>query len=453
MDFGKALKMKEYLIFLAQSHVGFRKAELESLADMNNIKVDLSNHTEEHPFMIVQLENEQQAIDLVDRAILAKGIYELWGHGANIEEMHESVKQQMDHLKNEFMTCSFKFENLTFQGGKKNRSEQIAMYDGFNYLGFKGKIQMKNPDEIFTILENYSLGENLLPLKSPDYVWFGRQINLSARSRGVVEKFEIKKRPYFGTTTFDAELSLFTCNIAQVKKYDMVYDPFVGTGSFIVAAGEFDGITLGTEIEFLTLKGKGPKKRIADNFKYYKKELNYVDSLCMDFTNNAIRSDLKFDCIISDPPYGVREGVKVCGSSTEKKGRESIVIDGQLAYLRKDYIQPKKAYSLDLLLDELLQFSSERLETGSRLCFWMPVANDENIPTLIPQHKNFELIYELVQNFNRWSRRLLVYVKRGDDYQGETLTSNDRAGVNNFRDRYFHKFSKASNLNVSSVQE
>lgn len=437
--------MKDYLIFLAQTHTNFRKAELESLADLHNIKVDFSGHTEDHPFLVVQLENDEEAFKLVDRAILAKGIYELWGHGNTIEEMHESVKNDLENFRAPYVeNTTFKFENLSFQGGKKSRDEQLSLYEGFKYLEFKGKIRMKNPEQVFSILENYSLGKDLLAKEQPDHVWFGRQVNLSARSRGAVEKYEIKKRPYFGTTSFDAELALFSCNIGQVRKGDLIYDPFVGTGSFLVAAAEFGGITIGSDIEFLTLKGKGPEKRLKNNFDYYKKPKQFCDALCMDFTNNAFRSNLKFGSIVCDPPYGVREGVKVCGSNNAKQGHEKVVIDGELAYLRKDYMQPKKTYSLDLLLDDLLEFSSERLDVGSRLCFWMPVANDEDIPTLIPQHQNLELIYELVQDFHKWSRRLLVYVKRGSDYQGETVTSENRENSNNFRERYFSKFNKLS---------
>lgn len=439
--------VKEYLIFLAQTHTSFRKAELESLADLHNIEVDLSEHNEENPFVIVKLKNDEEAFKLIDRAILAKSIYELWGHGESFDQLHRDVKKKMDFLRGPYMdNTAFKFENLTFQGGKKTREQQIRLYEQFAYLEFKGKIKMKNPDQVFTILEQYSLGTDLYPLEYPDHVYFGRLVNVSARTRGAVEKYEIKKRPYFGTTSFDAELSLFTCNMGQVKKNQLVYDPFVGTGSFLVAASEFGGITIGSEIEFLTLKGKGPKRRLKDNFDYYKKPLHFCDALCMDFTNNAFRDDLMFGSIICDPPYGVREGVKVCGSSDDKVGREKIVIDGQLAYLRKDYIQPKKAYSLDLLLDDLLDFTAKRLETGSRLCFWMPVANDEDIPTMIPQHENLELIYELVQDFHKWSRRLLVYVKRDGNYKGKTLKSEHREGTNNFRDRYFHKFSRDSKL-------
>ncbi|GMM28299.1 tRNA (guanine-N2-)-methyltransferase [Martiniozyma asiatica (nom. inval.)] len=438
--------MKTYLIFLAQSHPNFRKAELESLADLHNIKVDLSNHDERHPFMTVQLENDNEAINLINRSILAKGIYELWGHGDTIEKMHLDVKCNYETLRVPYMQTSFKFDIIPYQGGKKTREQQIAMIEQCTYLAFKGPIKMKNPDETFAIFENYLLGEDLKPLEMPDHCWFARQVQLSARSRGIIEKYEIRKRPYYGTTTFDAELSLVTCNMAQVIPKTIVYDPFVGTGSFLVGAAEFGAWTMGNDIDFRTLKGKGKGKSLKDNFKYYKTPLQFIDTLCMDFTNNAIRSNLTLDTIISDPPYGVREGLKVCGVANPEKyvGRENIVIEGELAFLRKDYIQPKKPYSLDLILDNLLEFAATRLPVNGRLCFWMPVANDEDIPTLIPQHENLEMVHELVQEFSRWSRRLLVYVKRDENYKGQTITKEERTGSNNFRVRYFNSFSKAS---------
>ncbi|GMF03160.1 unnamed protein product [Ambrosiozyma monospora] len=272
----------------------------------------------------------------------------------------------------------------------------------------------------------------------------GRLVCLSLRSRGVLEKLEISKRPFYGTTTFDTELSLVTCNLGLVDDKKFVWDPFVGTGSFLLAASEFGAIGFGNDIDFLTLKGK-KGKRIRHNFAKVDRKQQYGDAMCMDFNNCALRNDFQIDCILCDPPYGIREGLKVCGvSDPEKmKGKETLMIDGELAFLRRDYIQPKRTFSLDLLLDELLQFAVDRLPIGGRLCFWMPVANDEDIPTMVPQNKRLELIYNLQQDFNRWSRRCLVYVKRDEDFDGVSATKEDR-GKNNFRDRYFKSFSKAS---------
>lgn len=131
--------MKDYLIFLAQSHPGFRKAELESLANLHGIKADFSAHNEEHPFLVVKLENDEEAHKLIDRAVLSKGIYELWGHGDSFEELHQSVKSNMDQLRGPYMHSTFKFENLTFQGGKKSRDQQLKMYEGLPFWNSKEK--------------------------------------------------------------------------------------------------------------------------------------------------------------------------------------------------------------------------------------------------------------------------------------------------------------------------
>lgn len=441
--------MKKYLIYLAQSHPGFRKAELESIAELNGVEVDLSSHDESNPFMIVYLKSDEDARKLVARAVLARGIYELLGKGRTMDELHANVKQNAPPLLEPYMDSTFKFSILQYQGRRRSKKDQIKMMDSFKYLELRGKVSLEHPDQVYTILEWFSLEDNQLrPKQEPDYRWFGRLIQMSARSDGIVDVYNIAKRPYFGTTTFESELSLVTCNLAQVKPGSLVYDPFVGTGSFLLGSSYFGGYTFGSDIDWLALKGGNPRKskgkRLIDDFKYYGTEQRFVDVICMDFIHCSLRKDLKFDTIVCDPPYGIREGVRVCGTNDLASAKLTMnkVIGGQKAYLRKDYIQPKKTCSLDFMLDDLLQFASERLPVGGRLCFWMPASNDADVPTLIPKHERLELIYVLVQHFNKWSRRLLVYVKRDSSYKGETVTAKDRKHENNFRERYFSGFAK-----------
>ncbi|CDK27893.1 unnamed protein product [Kuraishia capsulata CBS 1993] len=434
--------MKQYLIYLAQSHPGFRKAELESLAVLENIELDLADYTDESPFLVVRLQNDDEAYRLVHRSILCRGIYELWGHGDDLQSLHDSIRLTSQPHWAEYLHKSFKFEIIGYQGKKKTTKEQVALIETFEYLGFEGVIDMKTPEVRFTVLEKYHI-EGGGPTAQPDHVWFGREICVSARVRGAVDEYDLKKRPYHGTTSFDAELSLVSCNLAHCSRGKVMYDPFVGTGSFLVAGAYFGSSVFGSDIDIRPLHGKDSKtKNIHANFEKYGTTHLFGDVLTMDFTNNALRDTFQIDCIVCDPPYGVREGLKVCGTKNEAKaeGKENLIINGEKAFLRKDYIQPKKPYELDLLLDDLLRFAAQKLPIGGRLCFWMPTANDELIPTLIPHHENLELIYSLVQDFNKWSRRLLVYVKRDENYKGITMSKKDRSGVNNFRDRYFSGF-------------
>lgn len=430
-------------MFLAQQHPTFRHAELEALADLNGIKVDLSGHNESSPYLIVQLESEEQARKWLKRAILSKAVYELWGIGDTEKELHENVKKNSSDKFPLYKTCSFKFDIIGYQGSKTN-AEKIQMIERFSYVEFDGKIKMKNPDELFTVLEHYELDEVHKPKEVPIKYYFGRQISLTARANGVLEKYDLKKRSYIGTTTFEAELSLVSCNLAHVDAGHIMYDPFAGTGSFLVAGSYFGALTVGSDIDGRLIKGKG-KNTIRANFKQYGNELLFMDVMTMDFTHNALRSNLRLDSIVCDPPYGIREGLKVLGAKDPERfeGKEDIEIDGKKAYLLKDYIPTKKPYSLDNLLYDLLQFASDRLPIGGRLAFWMPTANDSFVPTIIPQHKNLELKYHLNQEFNKWSRRLLVYINHGEGYNGE----DNRAATSlpEFRAKYFR-----SNRNKST---
>ncbi|KAH3899258.1 related to tRNA (guanine(10)-N2)-methyltransferase [Saccharomycodes ludwigii] len=451
--------MPKYLLFLVQQHLNFRKAELESLADLYNINLDFSTYSDDSPFFIVDLPNDETASKLVERSILSKGIYELYAQDKNYELLHSRLSENnkvLDEIESAYKSSTFKFD-FQYYGGKKKytKSTQIKKINEFTYLPLKGTIDLRSPQVTFTILEYF---EMLTPQKSkdePSQIFFTRLVSPSLRTRGdtILDIYALKNRPFRGTTSFEAELSLVTCNISQVKPFCLMYDPFVGTGSFLVTAAEFGALCLGSDIDGRMIRGntlrtpstttndvaKYITNGISQNFEYYGKSLQLLDVMTMDFTHNALKSDLVIDCIICDPPYGIREGIKVLGSKVPNKIDPTIIKDGVLAYLHKDYIPTKKPYSLDLLLDELLDFASQRLSIGGRLCFWMPTANSCDIETIIPLHKNLELKYNCVQNFNKWSRRLLCYINRGNNYNGPCNIGKTRINEN-FRDQYFKGF-------------
>ncbi|KAK6201112.1 S-adenosyl-L-methionine-dependent methyltransferase [Scheffersomyces amazonensis] len=436
--------MKEYLIYFAQAYPNFRRAELESLADLYNIPLDLQHHDETSPFLIVKLENDEQARNIMQRSVLSKGIYELWGHGKSVEELHADIKARSTDKFEIFKERSFRFNFIGYKGSRSNR-QRVKLIESFSYMAFTGRVSMDNPQEIYTVLEEYEV-TGMAKATTPINLWLGRQIQLSARSENILDKYDLRTRKYIGTTSFDAELSLVSCNIAQVAPGKITYDPFTGTGSFLVAAANYGGLPIGSDIDVRMLKGKGDDCNIQSNFKQYNTSLYFLDTMTMDFTNNALRTDFVIDTIVCDPPYGVREGLRVCGAKNPEKaaGRENVVIDGEKAHLRRDFIPPKKPYELSNLLDDLLTFAANRLPVHGRLAFWMPTANDDFEINQIPQHENLELLYNLEQEFNKWSRRLLVYVKRDDKYKGETTNGLKSQNIKNFRDRYFNGFNEKS---------
>lgn len=432
---------KKYLVYMVPINVNFRRPELESLADLCGLTIDFSDYREDSPFFIVELENDSQASDWIRRSILTKAIYEYWGEGNDFDELHRSIKSQpfYEVYQRLYLNDTFKFEFEAYRGSSKaNRVDKI---ESFGYLGFQGKIDMKNPQQVYGIIEQYKPISDNVGSTVPEKIYFGRLVQRS--DRHAMEIYDLKKRPYKGTTSFEAELSLVSANIAQVKPGSIMYDPFAGTGSFLCAGGHYGALVIGSDIDGRMIRGKGAAQNINSNFKYYQESIQFLDVITMDFTHNSLRENLVIDTILCDPPYGIREGIKVLGAKDPEKyaDKEKIEINGKKAYLHRDYIPAKKPYSLDNLLDDLLQWASERLPQGGRLAFWMPTANDDNIETIVPLHSNLELKYNCVQEFNKWSRRLLVYINRGSNFNGQS-NSGIKRSTQNFRERYFTNFKK-----------
>jgi len=59
---------------------------------------------------------------------------------------------------------------------------------------------------------------------------------------------------------------------------------------------------------------------------------NYGDCFVADLTNTPMRKRRWLDGIVCDPPYGVREGLKVLGNK-DGKGTEAVYVDDKLAHL------------------------------------------------------------------------------------------------------------------------
>lgn len=194
---------------------------------------------------------------------------------------------------------------------------------------------MTSPDQTYFILEEYRFqipGE-------PKRVALGRLLGTSARS--LAATYDLKKRSYISTTSMDSELALITANMALAAPGKLMYDPFMGTGSFPIACAHFGTTVLGSDIDGRSIRGT-KKKNVVSNFVQYGSLNRYLDGFVSDLTNSPLRGSLGgiggrkgrwLDGIVCDPPYGVREGLKVLGTLRDDLKREIRLHDGTLAHL------------------------------------------------------------------------------------------------------------------------
>ncbi|KAI9891826.1 MAG: hypothetical protein M1814_002391 [Vezdaea aestivalis] len=425
----------EYLIRMTQYLETFRRPEIEALAVLANIEVQFLQYSDKNPFCTILLKSEEDAKILIDRSILSKSIFELWGTGSCYEDLHRCLKETSYYLWPLYRHCSFKFEVDPFQH-RRTASEQNDIIESFSYLGFEGPIRMKSPDERFCIFEEFE-DKTQLPKK----LYFGRYIASGARDELI--KYDLKKRKYISTTSMDAELALVTANMALASPGRLFLDPFVGTGSFLVACSHFGASTFGSDIDGRSIRGKSMEHSLRGNFVQYHLDDLLFDTIVSDLTNSPLRTARWLDGILCDPPYGVREGLKVLGSREPTK-KTPIIINGKPAYLQPDYVPPKRPYSFLQMLDDILDFAAQSLVDNGRLSMWMPTANEDIGAIDVPSHPLLEVLSISTQSFTKWSRRLITYrrLQSGMDITDATPSLKTEVGRNADDLNFFRKKEK-----------
>ncbi|CRG84866.1 NAD-dependent histone deacetylase SIR2 [Talaromyces islandicus] len=468
----------ECVIRFAQIHETFRRAEIEALATLAGVDVEFLWYDSHSPFCLAKFPDGEAARKVVSRSILAQEVYELWGRGASHAELLADIRSRTESRWKDYEYVSVHMILDSF-GRKRSQAEKLKLFQNFfEFCALKGRIDMNNAQEEFAILEDHVTEREVIHMRKSagaqqasesaqqgdtlKMAFFGRLICQS--SREMVGKYDLKKRKYIATTSMDAELSLVTANMALAAPGKIFFDPFVGTGSFLLAAAYFGAMTLGADIDGRSFKGKRPITKenppgLYTNFAQYGTERNFLNAFTSDLTNTPIREVPFLDGIVCDPPYGIREGLRVLGS---RDGREStpVYIDGKPAHTLPGFIAPKKPYGFVRLQQDILCFAARTLVEGGRIAMWMPTTDDQEIELMIPTNPSLEIVSVSVQHFRGWARRLLTYRKlpagevsldtrihrATDDLHG--VTADD---LNEFRRKYF--MPKEEKLKRAQTQE
>ena len=247
----------------------------------------------------------------------------MWGQAVDHPKLHEDVKLKMTELLPRYIEKSFFFTFDSFRG-KRSSSVQRGMIEDYGWLGLEGSITSDNAELQLYLFEQY---KRYAP--EPDEVFMGRRVCSSGRH--AINAYDLKKRCYISTTSMDAELALVTANLALAAPGKLIYDPFMGTGGFGIACAHFGAVTMGSDIDGRSIRGS-LQRNVVENYKQYNLSKMHMDDFVADITNTPVRVIRFLDGIVCDPPYGVREGLKVLGKKNERV-RERVYNEGKPAHL------------------------------------------------------------------------------------------------------------------------
>ncbi|OMJ10847.1 tRNA (guanine(10)-N2)-methyltransferase [Smittium culicis] len=375
-------------------------------------------------------------------------VVEYWAQGSSFDLLKESYDNIGTPINPSLLSSDHKFliEGI---GRSFALNEQIEFIEQLEFLGFNGKISLSKPEHTIILIVDY--GPLYVPIDTttdqnpnadintndshsrlkttktlkPDIyshrnMIVGRLISTATTSRSLINKYNLKTRKYLGNTSMEAEMSLVTANMAKVLPGHLVYDPFVGTGSFLLVASEYGAYTFGSDIDGRQIRGTAGFRRnvggIDANVSSYKLGHLILGNIVSDITKLPFRDSAfpSINAIITDPPYGVRAGAKKLGRKSGNDPVKSLqLVDGGEIpnHLRQDYYPPTCEYEMSNVIVDLLTLAAKVLVVGGRLVFWLPTVTDEYKDSDIPAHPSLTLIANSEQNFGSWSRRLITMEK------------------------------------------
>ncbi|KAI1716544.1 putative RNA methylase family domain-containing protein [Ditylenchus destructor] len=407
------------LLCFSQVHVDFRKAEIDSICTLLNLKLDENLVISQNiHYYVAEFDDIDVVLKILQRSMLLKKAYEVIVTGPTHDDVCRYIAANQDILERFNLpesSWALKFQSFGKQRDGNYISDMLKKLASVIELE-KAPICLKNPTNQLNIIE-----DNTNP--SSPCVHFCLYANLAGCS----------------TTS-------------------LVLDPFSGTGGLIIAAAHFGSYTIGTEINYQVARAIGKSARTTEtrlsesqsvlaNFCQYNLENKYLGTLIADSSRHELwriaeNSVGLFDAIVADPPYGVREKGRKLGNKTTTGQIEFDIRNDNKIYTAEGGLRyPEKAkYGASLYLD-LLELSFKLLRSGGRSAFWFPVIRSEYSDDVLPRHDGMRLLHNCEQILTRdSSRRLLVYEKVDPSNSSRDLKAYFRKNcyeTKTFRDKVF----------------
>ena len=322
-------------------------------------------------FQFVSLPDAEAAAAVARRCVLVRGAFEVWasaeaGDGDAWDALAVDVAAAPAADRRRWLAplvddaATWRADVHSFGRSKPyGKSQTRALLSKFSEVlwNIPGKVDLDDPSHVVSLLEDYEAERRDGQLAAPRRVHIGRQLADGGGRR--LNEFALSDRPYLSRTALPPTVAFLMANAARIGAESSAFDPFCGSASTLLAAAALGAAaTVGCDLDPRhCAPPRDGQASIADNFAaagLAPPTLVRADAAAVLAGEALPAEDVgAFDAIVTDPPYGVMEGL----GSTYLPMRERV--------------------------HQLLQIAATRLRVGGRLVFLLPVpAEAAGLPPL-----------------------------------------------------------------------
>ena len=340
------------IIILFRSRYGLSRLwEFQSVTKREYPHLDIDWHWEETcyrynggdygPSIVQRLSADltvEQWVNIGAQCIGFKAVFQVVGEGEMLTDCVADVGRLTDH---EILTLvpdtwSIKIKHLgrTKRLSPSERRVQVEHFREVLGVLTQRRVDLEAPDtDLWLLKDCRRLEESDFSVNRQDahYHWLLKRIkpstNISAHELAL--QSDVKKRAFIGTTTMPSDRALLMTNLAKVTKGDVVLDPFCGSAGLLLASSLLGAKAVGGDLDERMLSHKdhplscppslGRPMRGVEKVSYGDSfiELGLPEPTLLIGTDIqdpdvverylAVNHGQRYDAIVTDPPYGIRE--------------------------------------------------------------------------------------------------------------------------------------------------
>ena len=282
------------LLVFAHTEIDCKLQELNSLSNLLNLKIEFANDSfqKKGAYLLTEMVSRETALKLANRSISIRYAIEVWYVADSYEDLIVNINSHLDPEVKSFLsgnTYSYAIRVSAF-AKKLPQDYTLSIVNKLEVLECGGTVNLTTPQLLIQVIEDYGVDPKLAPAK-PNRIYIG--VMISEGQRRLLDRYSLDKRYFIGNTSLDPEICFLMCNLAKVRKGDVVFDPFVGTGSTLVSSAHMGAYVMGTDIDRKILHGwskstrSGQANRLPDeclrkNLEKYGLDRYYLDLLAAD---------------------------------------------------------------------------------------------------------------------------------------------------------------------------